>query len=92
MAEGDVANNERERRYELSVGDHLAIAAYELSGDTIRFTHTEVPEALEGKGVGSRLVAGALADVRRLGLKVVPLCPFVRHYIEKHPEERDLLA
>nr|WP_295371061.1 GNAT family N-acetyltransferase [uncultured Sphingosinicella sp.] len=93
MAEaGSVSNNAEMQQYELRVGEDYALAAYKLEGDTIRFTHTEVPEELEGQGIGSRLVKGALADVRRRGLKVVPLCAFVRHYIETHPETQDLLA
>jgi len=87
-----ILNNEAEQRYELWVGDALALAAYKLEGDVIRFTHTEVPKALEGQGIGSRLIGNALDDVRRRGLKVVPLCPFVRRYIERHPEAQDLLA
>ena len=57
-----------------------------------RFTHTEVPDALEGRGIGKRLVKAALDDARAQGLKVVPVCPFVKHYIENHPETQDLLA
>ena len=51
-----------------------------------------MPPALEGRGIGSRLVRAALEKVRAEGLKVVALCPFVKAYIEKHPEEQDLLA
>ena len=87
-----ILNNEAAHRYELWVGDALALAAYKLDGDVIRFTHTEVPKALEGQGIGSRLIRHALEDVRQRGLKVIPLCPFVRHYIDKHPETQDLLA
>jgi predicted GNAT family acetyltransferase len=90
--QGSVSDNAEMQQYELRVGEDYALAAYKLEGDTIRFTHTEVPEELEGQGIGSRLVKGALADVRRRGLKVVPLCAFVRHYIETHPETQDLLA
>jgi predicted GNAT family acetyltransferase len=54
--------------------------------------HTEVDESVEGRGLGSMLAAGALADVRRQGLEVVPLCPFMAHYIATHPEVHDLLA
>lgn len=54
--------------------------------------HAEVAEDAEGRGLGSRLVAGALADVRARGLKVTPLCPFVAAYIRTHPEEADLVA
>jgi uncharacterized protein len=88
----EVINNEREHRYELALDGGTALALYRLQGDLIAFNHTEVPPALEGKGVGSRLIAGALADVRERGLKVLPHCSFVKHYIEQHPDSQDLLA
>lgn len=87
-----VHNNPAAHRYELQVGDDLAVAMYQVDGDVVAFTHTEVPEPLEGRGIGSRLVAGALADVRARGLKVEPVCPFVAAFIERHPDEQDLLA
>lgn len=89
---GEVSNNEAQHRYELEIDGQLAIAEYKLRPGRIAFTHTEVPDALEGRGIGSKLVRAALADARAQGLKVVPLCPFVKRYIEKHPEEQDLLA
>lgn len=88
----DVVNNEAEHQYELHVGGHTALASYRLKNGRISFTHTEVPVELEGQGVGSRLVAGALEDARERGLKVVPICSFVRHYVDTHPETQDLLA
>jgi uncharacterized protein len=90
--DGMVRNNDAEHRYELDAEGQLAIAEYRLRPGRISFTHTEVPDALEGRGIGKRLVKGALADARAHGLKVVPICPFVKHYIETHPEEQDLLA
>ncbi|MEA3064255.1 MAG: uncharacterized protein QOJ27_690 [Sphingomonadales bacterium] len=87
-----VSNNEAERRYELEVDGHLAIAEYRLRPGRISFTHTAVPDALAGRGIGKRLVKAALDDVRARGLKVVPICPFVKHYIDTHAEEQDLLA
>jgi hypothetical protein len=87
-----VTNNRADSQYELTVDGHKALAAYSLDGRVISFTHTEVPSALEGQGVGSRLVAEALEQVREEGLKVKPLCSFVRHYIETHPEAQDLLV
>ncbi|MDX3899042.1 MAG: GNAT family N-acetyltransferase [Sphingobium sp.] len=87
-----VRNNEGESRYELEVEGEIAIAAYASRDGALVFTHTEVPDALEGQGVASRLVKGALDDVRTNGLKVVPLCAFVAAYFERHPEEQDLLA
>jgi len=56
------------------------------------FTHTEVDESCAGRGFGSRLAAAALEDARRQGLEVVPLCPFIAHYINSHPEHEDLVA
>ena len=88
----EVINNEAEHRYELEVDGQLAIAEYRLRPGRISFTHTEVPDALEGRGIGKRLVKAALDDARAHGLKVVPICPFVKHYIDTHPEEQDLLA
>ena len=90
--DGEVRNNEAAHRYELEVDGKLAVAEYRLRPGRISFTHTEVPDALEGRGIGTRLVKAALDDARAKGLKVVPICPFVKHYIETHPEERDLLA
>ena len=88
----DVTNNRAESRYELATGAEPAIAAYELGDGVITFTHTVVPRAAEGHGVGSRLIAGALAQVRAAGLKVRPQCAFVAAYMEKHAETQDLLA
>ena len=87
-----VRDNRAEAEFELVVDGHRAVAAYQLEGDRIVFTHTVVPPELEGRGVGSKLVRGALDLVRDRGLKVVPQCSFVRAYMQKHPETRDLLA
>lgn len=89
--DADVANNQARSRYELTVDGRTAIAAYKVHPDHLDFYHTEVPAALEGRGIGTRLIAGALADVRRRGLRIVATCPFVRHYLETHPEEEDLV-
>lgn len=87
-----VRNNPAEHRYELTVDGHLAATYYKIADGVITFVHTEVPDALAGRGVGSKLVKGALDQVRSAGLKVVPQCPFVKAYIEKHGEYADLLA
>lgn len=88
----EVRDDPARSRYELRVDDEVAIAAYRRDGDTMVFTHTEVPSLLEGRGIGSALVKGALADVRSRHLKVQPDCPFVAAYIDRHPSERGLLA
>jgi predicted GNAT family acetyltransferase len=88
-----VSQNEDEQRFEARVDGELAGSAYyETADDLIVFTHTEVDDAYEGKGVGSALAKGALdaarADGRR---KVVPRCPFIKGWIDRHPDYRDLL-
>lgn len=88
-----IVDNSREQRFEADLGDGTrAIAAYELRDNTIVFTHTEVPPAHEGQGVGSLLIRFALKTARGRGLKVVPECKFFAAYIARHPEEQDLLV
>jgi predicted GNAT family acetyltransferase len=87
-----VTNNKSEQRYELAIDGEVAIAAYETRGETIVFTHTEVPSALEGHGIGSRLIKGALADVRAQGQHIVADCSFVAAYLDRHPDEQDLVG
>ena len=80
-------------QYELRLGDRrIGLTAYHLRKNRVAFLHTEIDEACEGRGFGSRLASAALADVRRRGLEVVPLCPFMAHYIATHTEEQDLVA
>jgi predicted GNAT family acetyltransferase len=79
-------------RFEVYAGERLAgWAAYARKGGVITFTHTEVDPAFEGRGLGSVLVRGALDAARAEGLEVVPVCPFVRSYVERHPEYADLV-
>jgi predicted GNAT family acetyltransferase len=87
-----VTRNDDKQRYELEVDGDVAFADYQLRPGLVLFTHTVVPRHLEGKGIGTRLMKGALADVRTQGLQVVPRCSFVATYFERFPEERDLLA
>jgi uncharacterized protein len=86
-----VNNNTAKHRFELDVEGHIAAAYYERSGNVITFEHTEVPAELGGKGVGSRLVKGALDQVRAERLQVVAQCPFVKAWIGKNPAYADLL-
>jgi len=86
-----VQNNPSKKRYELTVEGHTAATYYTLSNGVITFVHTEVPKELEGRGVGSKLIKGALDQVRAEDLKVVAQCPFVKAYIGKHAEYADLL-
>ena len=70
----------------------LGFAEYRLDGGSMVFTHTQVADEAEGRGVGSALATFGLDDARTRGLTVVPKCPFIRSYIERHPEYADLLA
>ena len=88
---GDIVNNKAHHRFEFVVDGHLAAAFYKIDGNVITFMHTEVPPELGGRGVGSTLVQGALDQVRTNGMKVVADCPFVKAWIGKHPEYKDLL-
>ncbi len=87
-----VRDNEAQRRFELDAQGHTAFAYYQKAPGVITFTHTEVPPALGGQGIGSRLAQGALESARKQGLKVVAKCPFISAYIGKHAEFADLLA
>jgi uncharacterized protein len=91
--ETTVRDNPEESRYEIRDGDRvLGFAAYERRGDTLVFTHTEVDPDAGQDGLGSTLVRAALDDVRGKGGSVVPLCPFVRGWIDRHPDYADLVA
>ena len=84
-------DNTEAHRYELDVDGEIASVYYRLAPGVITLVHTEVPEALGGRGIGSKLVREVLEDVRTKGLKVVARCPFVAAYMGKHPEFNDLL-
>jgi len=87
----DVRDNPDKSRFEATVDGETAFAAYRLEGDRIVFNHTVVPSALEGRGIGSALVAAALASARERGLRVVPTCSFVAGYMRRHAETQVLL-
>jgi uncharacterized protein len=87
-----VVDNPERRRFELAHDGHVAFSAYRREPGQIVITHTEVPEAFRGKGLGSALAKGALDLVRTSGDKLVARCPFIASYIESHPEYQDLLA
>ena len=87
-----VRDNPERHRFEIDLGDGtFAIAEYTLRPGKIMFTHTEVPEAHEGKGIGTTLMRFALGAARERGLKVIPICPFFAAYMQKHAEVQDLL-
>src|SRR6266536_3106066 len=88
-----VRDNPDELRYELLVDDDVVgEIRYRLAPDAIALVHTEVSPSFEGQGLGARLVAGALDDIRARGLHVIAICPFVRSYIRHHPDYDDLVV
>ncbi|GGV02014.1 N-acetyltransferase [Actinomadura cremea] len=89
----EVTDNTSEQRYDITVdGAPAGYAEYEPGEGVVMFTHTEVDPAFKGQGVGGALARGALDDVRAKGLGVVPLCPFIKGWIGKHPDYQDLVA
>jgi predicted GNAT family acetyltransferase len=86
MLPPEISDNAALHRFELHVDGRNAILVYERTGDLLRLIHTEVPQSLEGKGVGSNLVSAVLRLAQENNLSVVPLCPFVAQYVKRHPE------
>lgn len=87
-----VRNVAESERYEASVDGMLAgFAAYAERGDEVVFVHTDVDDAFTGRGIGGALAREGLDDVRRRGLRAVPMCPFIAAWIRRHPDYRDLV-
>jgi predicted GNAT family acetyltransferase len=87
-----VSHNPAHHRFQTTVDGHVAVADYELDGPVLRLTHTVVHPSLEGRGIAGALARFAMAHAREHGLKVDPQCPYMRSYMERHPESQDLHA
>lgn len=88
----EVHDNAERKRFEIDLGDgSFAFAQYNLIPGEIMFTHTEVPDAHGGQGLGTALIRAGLEAARERGLKVIPICPFFAAYMQKHEEVQDLL-
>ena len=85
-AEPQVVDNPSESRFEVTLDGHRAELVYHHSGHRLVLIHTEVPDALEGHGIGGRLVEFAVDRAAEHGLTVVPKCPFARAWLERHPD------
>ena len=92
MADVETTHNPDQHRYEAHFDGELAgFAEYQLTDALVIFTHTEVEDAYEGQGIGGALARAALDDVReRGGLRVVPRCPFIKSWMDEHPDYLDL--
>lgn len=90
MSQVKLAEN---NRFELEVENTIAFIAFDkIEPNILDMVHTEVPEELSGKGIGSKLVSGALQYCKENELKVIPSCPFIKSYIEKHTEWQELVS
>lgn len=88
----DVVDDAEALQYEVTVdGEQVGLIRYTRDGDTITLVHTEVEPKWEGQGIAATLVQRALDDVRAHGRRVVPLCPYVAKYIQRHAEYADLV-
>ena len=87
-----VTDNQAASRFEVSEGGYLAELRYHHSGKRLSLIHTEVPEELEGRGIGGRLVIAAIDRAAREGLTIVPYCPFARRWLERHSDVADRVA
>jgi predicted GNAT family acetyltransferase len=81
-----VNDNPAQNRFELEVDGELAIVEYRIADGAIHFTHTETPMRLQGRGIASQLVRGAVESARARGLKIVPRCSYVADWLSRHPE------
>ena len=86
-----VTHNQTDNTFEIVMDEGTAFVEYVLDGNDIRFTHTEVPQALEGQGIGSKLAKAALGHAKEKGLTVVPVCTFIASYVKRHPEYDELV-
>jgi len=86
MDSNPVTHNEGQGQFEIALGKQKAVLQYRRTQDHISLIHTEVPEGSRGRGLGSQLIRAALDYAHFNQLKIVPICPAVKRYLEKHPE------
>lgn len=87
----NIINNSAEKRFEFKVGEDVAALYYSMFEGKLYLNHTEVPEALQGKGIAGKLVEGALEYARANNLPIVPMCPYANKYIQRNPQYQNLL-
>ncbi|HEX9027599.1 MAG TPA: GNAT family N-acetyltransferase [Anaerolineales bacterium] len=86
MESNQVINHAELSRFEVLTPDGVGFLTYKQRGNRFALIHTEVPEALAGRGIGAMLAKAGLDYARDNGLGVIVICPFVRAYIKRHPE------
>ena len=89
----ELLKNDEKKRFELHIDGHIAFIEYILTNQNVMYlTHTEVPRALEGNGVGGSIVVKVLNQIKSNDFTLAPLCPFVASYLKRHPEWKEILA
>ncbi len=88
----EVVHNSAQKRFEIQIGDQIAMVKYILGSSEIIFTHTEVPEALEGHGIAGKMAKVAVEYAKAQGLRIRPTCPYIAEYIKRHPEYHSITA
>jgi len=91
LAEAEVVDNAREHRFEMQIGDELAVSYYRIEDGRVVLLHTEVPQHYSGQGVGSRLARGTFEIIRARGQRAITKCPFMAAYASRHPEYARML-
>ncbi|MBI1281259.1 MAG: N-acetyltransferase [Anaerolineaceae bacterium] len=88
----EVVHNPAQKRFEIQLGDQIAMVKYVLGSSEIIFTHTEVPEEFEGHGIASKMAKTAVEYAKAQGLRIRPICPYIAAYIKRHPEYHSITA
>ncbi|MDZ4372641.1 MAG: GNAT family N-acetyltransferase [Phenylobacterium sp.] len=91
MTTSEIRDNPGHSRYELPVDGEMAVITYNLNPPNLMITETLVPQRLEGQGYASRLAKHVIADAKARGLVILPVCPYVSAYLQKHPEHADVV-
>lgn len=86
----EVNHNEGKNRFEIQLGDQVAMVKYVLASGQIIFTHTEVPEAFEGQGVAGKLAKAAIEYAKAHEMRIRAMCPYIAAYIQRHPEYQSI--
>ncbi len=89
--DAEITDNADLHRYELPVEGQVAVVTYNLSPPNLMITETLVPQALEGRGIASRLARHVIADARARGLLILPVCRFFAAFFQKHPDQADVV-
>jgi predicted GNAT family acetyltransferase len=87
-----VADRPDHNRYEIAIGDHIAYLDYRRRDDHVILVHTEVPEALRNRGLGTILAKHGLDEARRAGVEVVVKCPFITTWLRRHHQYDDIVV